>query len=134
MIAAYLLLRRLLREKPSKNELSSELKYENLSCRDDGFVTSSLASGATAVIDFGKIDKSLTLVNVVFSACGRGKYRILKNGVAIATLFCDNHFRNAYYHGDIKLKKGDELSFEFTNKESLCMDMYVGFDARRNRK
>lgn len=134
MLATILLLRRLLREKTSKNEVSTVYNNEDVSSRDDGFATSCLASGATTKIKLGKLDKSLTLINVVFSASDSGKYRILKNGIAIATLFTTSQIRNVPYNGEIKLKKEDELSFEFTNMGRMAMDMYVGFDARRNRK
>jgi hypothetical protein len=117
--------------KPAKEE---KFDYTNLTDHsEDSLKTYLLATGATAKLDLKKADRDLTLVNIVFSSSCKGKYRILKNGVAVCTLFTPQNDWNVWYEGDLELKKEDSLSFEFTNLDRCAADYYVGFDVKKNK-
>lgn len=133
MNSAWNVIRKLLREEEKLSKTVEPIIHklkDSFYKNETQFKVYSIAPSSNSKIDFNKNNKKLILLNILFSSSGSAKYRIIKNGVVIATLFGGLN-NNTFYKGELILKKNDDLTFEFTNMDRLAMDMYVGFDAKR---
>lgn len=70
--------------------------------------------------------RKLTKLN--FSASGIGKFIIIKNDEHLATLFNSHMNLNVQYMHDLDIKSEDRVIFRFDNRDTMDMDMYVGFE------
>ena len=89
-----------------------------------------LATHASNTITIVKNSEIPVIVkNILFSSSrGAGKYRLIKNDVAIATLYSKNEELNIFYPFNVSIKVGDTLMAECLNTNMFAQDIHVGFD------
>jgi len=93
----------------------------------------SVSSGESLIVDVspkGLKKAKSKYSKVLFSSSASGKFRILKNGSVLGTLFTGSFNKNAHYLFDVDVLKKDKVAVEFINQDMCAADFYVSFEVK----